>query len=177
MSDRLFKYIVVVMIAAFAFAGCSEREAKAHLVAKPADKTLTARIKSQSLNLAHMRYVCNNGAAWNKKKHCPWVPALERELAKSKAKLAPPIYIAPYPWHQIALCESSYGTGYPKWHLNSGNGYYGGLQFDYGTWHEAQRNLGVRWTEYAHQATPAQQVRAAMTLPLTRWPHCAARYR
>ncbi len=78
-------------------------------------------------------------------------------------------------WYAIAVCES--GSRPPNWHINTGNGYYGGLQFDYGTWHEAQRNLGVYWTEYAHQAASWQQVRAASTLPLTRWPVCGRPYR
>lgn len=78
-------------------------------------------------------------------------------------------------WYEIAVCES--GSRPPDWHISTGNGFYGGLQFDYGTWHEAQRNLGVYWTEYAHLASPGQQVRAAQTLPLSRWPVCGAPYR
>lgn len=78
-------------------------------------------------------------------------------------------------WYEIAVCESGHRP--PLWDISTGNGFYGGLQFDYGTWHEAQRNLGVRWTEYAHLASPGQQVRAAQTLPLSRWPVCARRYR
>ncbi|MEV7182442.1 transglycosylase family protein, partial [Kitasatospora sp. NPDC093679] len=32
-------------------------------------------------------------------------------------------------WDRIAACESG-----GRWHLNTGNGYYGGLQFDQRTW-------------------------------------------
>ncbi len=32
-------------------------------------------------------------------------------------------------WDRIAQCESG-----GNWHINTGNGYYGGLQFDYGSW-------------------------------------------
>src|SRR5215213_6973161 len=32
-------------------------------------------------------------------------------------------------WDRVAECESS-----GNWHINTGNGYYGGLQFSLGTW-------------------------------------------
>lgn len=53
-------------------------------------------------------------------------------------------------WDAIAQCES---TG--NWSINTGNGYYGGLQFDIGTW------LGAGGGEYAPNAslaTKAQQI-------------------
>ena len=53
-------------------------------------------------------------------------------------------------WDRIAQCES---TG--NWSINSGNGYYGGLQFDIGTW------LGSGGGDYASNAslaTKAQQI-------------------
>jgi hypothetical protein len=34
-------------------------------------------------------------------------------------------------WDRIAQCESG-----QNWHINTGNGYYGGLQFNYATWLE-----------------------------------------
>ena len=36
--------------------------------------------------------------------------------------------------HRTATCESSLGTGRPKWHINTGNGFYGGLQFTRKSW-------------------------------------------
>lgn len=53
-------------------------------------------------------------------------------------------------WDAIAQCES---TG--NWSINNGNGYYGGLQFDIGTW------MGAGGGEYAPNAslaTKAQQI-------------------
>jgi hypothetical protein len=32
-------------------------------------------------------------------------------------------------WDAVAQCESG-----GNWSINTGNGFYGGLQFDYGTW-------------------------------------------
>jgi len=44
-------------------------------------------------------------------------------------------------WDGIAHCEST-----NNWSINTGNGYYGGLQFDYGTW------LGAGGGQYASRA-------------------------
>lgn len=64
----------------------------------------------------------------------------------------------------MAQCES-----HGDWHLNSGNGYYGGLQFDRGTWREAG---GLAYAARADLATREQQIAAAERLPLDRWPYC-----
>jgi hypothetical protein len=53
-------------------------------------------------------------------------------------------------WDKIAQCES---TG--NWSINSGNGYYGGLQFDVQTWIGAG---GGAYAPNASQATKAQQI-------------------
>jgi hypothetical protein len=154
--------------------------ASAHLVRlpdSPAKSLLENREASQQENLRHARYVARHGAGANRRWHRNAAVWIKRELAETRRALHPPVLAIPEPWYSIAVCESSLGTGRPQWHIATGNGFYGGLQFDYGTWHEAQRNLGVYWTEYAHQATPWQQVAAARTLPLTRWPICGAPYR
>ncbi|MCB0916532.1 MAG: transglycosylase family protein [Actinobacteria bacterium] len=49
----------------------------------------------------------------------------------------------------VIRCES--GGNYS---INTGNGYYGAWQFDYGTW---LGNGGGQFAPYAHLATPAQQ--------------------
>lgn len=72
-------------------------------------------------------------------------------------------------WYAIAMCESSLGTGSPQWHINTGNGYYGGLQFSYSTW---QNYGGGRYAERADLATPDQQVAIASTMGLSHWPTC-----
>jgi hypothetical protein len=50
-------------------------------------------------------------------------------------------------WEQLARCESN-----GNWSANTGNGYYGGLQFALATW----RGLGG--TGYPHQASKATQI-------------------
>lgn len=59
-------------------------------------------------------------------------------------------------WDRIAQCES---TG--RWNINTGNGYYGGLQFDYGTWLSAG---GGDFAPRADLATREEQITVANRL-------------
>lgn len=56
-------------------------------------------------------------------------------------------------WDAIAQCESG-----QRWNINTGNGYYGGLQFDIGTW---LGNGGGKYAPRADLATKAQQIEIA----------------
>ena len=56
-------------------------------------------------------------------------------------------------WDRIAMCES-----HQNWSINTGNGYYGGLQFDRGTW---LSNGGGKYAPTADKATRAQQIEIA----------------
>jgi len=74
-------------------------------------------------------------------------------------------------WDALAQCESS-----GNWAMNSGNGFYGGIQFMHSTW----VNMGGRqWAEYPHQATREQQIEVATRLQAQygwgQWPACSAR--
>lgn len=53
-------------------------------------------------------------------------------------------------WDQVAQCESS-----GDWSINTGNGYYGGLQFSASTW---DAYGGTQYAATADQATKAQQI-------------------
>ncbi|MEV7417934.1 transglycosylase family protein [Streptomyces sp. NPDC089919] len=53
-------------------------------------------------------------------------------------------------WDKVAQCESS-----GNWSINTGNGYYGGLQFAASTW---EAFGGTRYAPYAHQATKKEQI-------------------
>lgn len=75
--------------------------------------------------------------------------------AKPKPAAAPTSTAAPAMmneamWDKIAQCESG-----GNWSINSGNGYYGGLQFDIQTWIGAG---GGAYAPNASQATKAQQI-------------------
>jgi hypothetical protein len=78
-------------------------------------------------------------------------------------------------WDQVAHCESTM-----RWHIATGNGYYGGLQFSSSTW---RAYGGGQYAGYAHHATPEQQIAIAENVlregygphgPQGRgaWPHC-----
>ena len=56
-------------------------------------------------------------------------------------------------WDAIAKCEST-----NNWSINTGNGYYGGLQFDEGTW---LSNGGGAYADRADHATREQQIAIA----------------
>jgi resuscitation-promoting factor RpfB len=72
-------------------------------------------------------------------------------------------------WDRLAQCESG-----GNWHINTGNGYYGGLQFSLGT-----------WRAYGGDGLPSQHSRETQIAVATKlrnasggygaWPGCAAR--
>ena len=68
-------------------------------------------------------------------------------------------------WDAIAQCESS-----GNWAINTGNGYYGGLQFSPSTW-AANGGSGM-----PHQASREEQIRVAENVLRTQgigaWPTC-----
>ena len=71
-------------------------------------------------------------------------------------------------WDDLARCESG-----GNWAANTGNGYYGGLQFSHGTWHGYG---GGEFAEYPHEATREEQILVAERLRAARgyqpWPAC-----
>jgi resuscitation-promoting factor RpfB len=75
-------------------------------------------------------------------------------------------------WDRIAECESG-----GNWSINSGNGYYGGLQFDHGTW---AAYGGTAYAYNANGASKAQQIAIAEKVKADRggygaWPVCGKR--
>ncbi|HET9722156.1 MAG TPA: transglycosylase family protein [Candidatus Saccharimonadales bacterium] len=74
-------------------------------------------------------------------------------------------------WDSLAGCESG-----GNWAINTGNGFYGGLQFDYGTW---LSNGGGAYAPTASQATRDQQIAIASKVQAARgwspWPACSAK--
>lgn len=71
-------------------------------------------------------------------------------------------------WDRLAACESG-----GNWHINTGNGYYGGLQFSLSSWR------GVGGSGYPHQASKAEQIKRAQILKGSggwgHWPACSAK--
>jgi LysM repeat protein len=85
----------------------------------------------------------------------------------SAPKAAPVSYSSGTSWDAIAACESG-----GNWAINTGNGYYGGLQFTQQTWAGAG---GLAYAPRADLATPEQQIAIASKLSLSNWPVCGAR--
>ena len=81
---------------------------------------------------------------------------------------APVTYSGSSVWDDLAQCESG-----GNWAINTGNGYYGGLQFSHATWHGYG---GGEFAEYPHEATRAEQIIVAERLRAARgyapWPAC-----
>ncbi|MEU4872084.1 transglycosylase family protein [Streptomyces sp. NPDC021608] len=74
-------------------------------------------------------------------------------------------------WNKVAACESS-----GDWSINSGNGYYGGLQFTQSTW---EAYGGARYAARADLATRDQQIAVAERVLDGQgpgaWPVCSGR--
>ncbi|WP_280923969.1 transglycosylase family protein [Ornithinimicrobium cryptoxanthini] len=77
----------------------------------------------------------------------------------------------PEVWDEVAQCESS-----GNWQINTGNGYYGGLQFYHPTW---KAFGGQEFAGYAHQASKAEQIAIGRRVLHTQgpgaWPVCSVR--
>jgi LysM repeat protein len=90
--------------------------------------------------------------------------------AAAPVSTAPPASSGGANWSAIAACESG-----GNWSANTGNGFYGGLQFTEQTW------LGYGGGQYAssaNQATQAQQIAVAQRVlagqGIGAWPVCGA---
>ncbi|MBP2340748.1 uncharacterized protein YabE (DUF348 family) [Saccharothrix coeruleofusca] len=76
-------------------------------------------------------------------------------------------------WDRLAQCEAG-----GNWAINTGNGYYGGLQFNKSTW---DAYGGSQYAAYPHQATREQQIAVATKLrdgrggTYSAWPGCRAK--
>jgi len=71
-------------------------------------------------------------------------------------------------WDKVAQCESG-----GNWSINTGNGYYGGLQFSASTW---AAYGGTQYASQANQASKAQQIAVAEKVLAAQgkgaWPVC-----
>ena len=74
-------------------------------------------------------------------------------------------------WDAISRCEAG-----GNWAINTGNGYYGGVQFDQSTW---ERNGGLRFAPRADLATREEQITVAEVTRARQgwgaWPVCSGR--
>ena len=74
-------------------------------------------------------------------------------------------------WDDVAACESG-----GDWSINTGNGYYGGLQFSQSSWEAAG---GTQYAPTADLATREQQIAIAEKTQAAQgwgaWPACTAK--
>ena len=74
-------------------------------------------------------------------------------------------------WDRVAQCESA-----GNWKINTGNGFYGGVQFAAGTW---KAYGGSTYASQAHLATKAEQIAIARRVLAGQgpgaWPVCSRR--
>lgn len=99
-------------------------------------------------------------------------PVVEAPVVKKQEVVSTPVSpVTGSIWDSIAQCESG-----GDWSINTGNGYYGGVQFAPGTW----LNMGGGdYAPYAHLATREQQIEIAEKVLAVSgwgaWPGCAAK--
>ena len=76
-------------------------------------------------------------------------------------------------WDALSACESG-----GNWAINTGNGFYGGVQFDQSTW---ERHGGLRYAPRADLATREEQIAIAEVTRARQgwgaWPVCSSRAR
>ncbi|MFE9139706.1 transglycosylase family protein [Streptomyces sp. NPDC007355] len=93
------------------------------------------------------------------------LPALFAATTQSAAAAAPDV------WDRLASCESS-----DNWSSNTGNGFYGGLQFTTSTWTEFGGNA---YASSAHLASREQQIEIAEKVLQSQgpgaWPVCSTK--
>jgi hypothetical protein len=74
-------------------------------------------------------------------------------------------------WDALAQCEAG-----GNWGINTGNGFFGGVQFDQNTW---ERNGGLRYAQRADLATREEQIAIAEVTRARQgwgaWPTCSGR--
>jgi hypothetical protein len=105
----------------------------------------------------------------------PPAPVVEEpvvEYVEVPAVEAPPVENGEI-WDRLAQCEAN-----GDWHINTGNGYSGGLQFHPGTWLAMG---GGEYAPYAYLATREQQIDIGQRVVdaaggrFTAWPGCRAK--
>ena len=100
-------------------------------------------------------------------------PSAQTEKVGTKSRPAPAVSSSSsgVNWDAVAACESG-----GNWHINTGNGFYGGLQFNESTW---MSNGGGAYASRPDLASRDQQIAVANRLYASRglspWPVCGAR--
>ena len=98
-------------------------------------------------------------------------PVAEQVTVGTQARPAAPPSTSGLNWDALARCEAG-----GNWAIDTGNGYYGGLQYNQKTW---LAYGGGDYAPYPHQATREQQIAIGEKTYAARgtspWPRCGAR--
>ncbi len=138
-----------------------EREALTPSGPGPGSVTVTYRGLTASQWAARYRHRTRQLQNANRYAH-----KLERLIRQARHHRTPTRTLAASssPWDVVAQCESG-----GNWSTNTGNGYFGGLQFDIGTWLAFG---GGRYASRADLATREQQIAVASRVTYDAWPNC-----
>ena len=134
-------------------------------------KVLTAGVPGRAVATYDVTYVYGKRAG-RKLVHRVVLTQPKAQVEKVGTKQRPAVRLAANSgglnWDGVASCESG-----GNWHINTGNGFYGGLQFDYGTW---LSNGGGAYAPRADLASRSEQIAIATKVYNARgsspWPVC-----
>jgi hypothetical protein len=96
-------------------------------------------------------------------------PVAAQVTVGTKERPAPPAVADGSVWDRLAQCESG-----GNWAINTGNGYYGGLQFSPSTWRAYGGQGMPHQNSREQQIAIAEKVRAASG-GFGAWPHCSSK--
>ena len=101
--------------------------------------------------------------------HVPGDPRRPSFRPEPRARRLPAEAASLRTWKRLASCESD-----KRWHINTGNGYYGGLQFSSSTWRAFG---GGKFARNAHRASRDEQIKVAERVRRAQgwgaWPSCS----
>jgi uncharacterized protein YabE (DUF348 family) len=117
------------------------------------------------------RLVRHNGKIVSRKKVTSVItrkPVAQIVVVGTKAPKSAPSVASGGVWDKIAACESG-----GNWSINTGNGFYGGLQFTLSTWHAYGGSGMPNHASRAQQIAVAKKVQAAQGWGA--WPACTSK--
>ena len=175
-ATALFAALAATLLAAPPASAASSHQPaakhKIHLVAKKGDHGKKIRILQRRLDFKKINGYYGNRTVkavkkWQRKHdrpvsgrvYSPMWHKLHRQYKRDNRGLN---------WAALARCEAG-----GNWHINTGNGYYGGLQFSASTWR------GVGGHGLPHRASKAEQIKRGEKLfarsGASPWPACGHR--
>jgi hypothetical protein len=170
---RCLAALLVAVLLLLAVTGC---EPEPEPEPKPPHKPVPLYVRESGAEfmrqrfIAHVRYqrLLDFAAAIHFRRGVEFAAAVERAEAAAERERARRSTPNGTVWDALARCESG-----GDWGINTGNGYYGGLQFSLSSWQ------AVGGTGYPHQHSRATQIAMAERLRAAQgwgaWPGCSSK--